>query len=159
MISTSSTDSANSWREGCRNITVYAKDQAKSEIDNWLTRQQAIAETLPIGRRSQREPAGFVSGHLTRHRSDTAMYTAKDYDRALLSPSSVFEHPMDVVATGSMTARQKLEILKRWEVDERALDEATSENMSGGEASRLTEVRAAIDLLCSTDFVDERAVA
>ena len=34
------------------------------------------------------------------------MYTAKDYDRALLSPSSVFEHPMDVVATGSMTARQ-----------------------------------------------------
>jgi hypothetical protein len=87
------------------------------------------------------------------------MYTAKDYDRALLSPSSVFEQPMDVVATGSMTARQKLEILKRWEVDERALDEATSENMSGGEVSKLTEVRAAIDLLCSTDAVDERAVA
>ena len=87
------------------------------------------------------------------------MYTAKDYDRALLSPSSVFEHPMDVVATGSMTARQKLEILKRWEVDERALDEATGENMSGGEISKLTEVRAAIDLLCSTGAVDERAVA
>jgi hypothetical protein len=87
------------------------------------------------------------------------MYTAKDYDRALLSPSSVFEQPMDVVATGSMTARQKLEILKRWEVDERALDEATGENMSGGEVSKLTEVRAAIDLLCSTDAVDERAVA
>jgi hypothetical protein len=87
------------------------------------------------------------------------MYTAKDYDRALLSPSSVFEQPMEVVATGSMTARQKLEILKRWEVDERALDEATGENMSGGEISKLTEVRAAIDLLCSTDAVDERAVA
>jgi hypothetical protein len=87
------------------------------------------------------------------------MYTAKDYDRALLSPSSVFEQPMEVVAIGSMTARQKLEILKRWEVDERALDEATGENMSGGEISKLTEVRAAIDLLCSTDAVDERAVA
>ena len=87
------------------------------------------------------------------------MYTAKDYDRALMSPSSVFEQPMDVVATDSMTARQKLEILKRWEVDARALDEATGENMSGGEASPLTDVRAAIDLLCSTDSVDERAVA
>ena len=87
------------------------------------------------------------------------MYTPKDYDRALLSPASVFEQPMDVVATDSMTARQKLEILKRWELDGRALDEATGENMGGGEASPLTEVRAAIDLLCSADAVDERAVA
>jgi hypothetical protein len=87
------------------------------------------------------------------------MYTAKDYDRALLSPSSVFDEPIDVVATDSMTAKQKLEILKRWEVDARALDEATGENMSGGEVSQLTEVRAAIDLLCSADAVDERAVA
>jgi len=36
------------------------------------------------------------------------MYTAKDYDRALLTPSSVFEHPMDIVATDSMTPAQKL---------------------------------------------------
>jgi len=81
------------------------------------------------------------------------MYTAKDYDRALLSPSSVFEQPMDVVATDSMTAGQKLEVLRRWEVDARALDEATAENMSGGEASKLADVRAAIDLLSSTDVI------
>ena len=87
------------------------------------------------------------------------MYTAKDYDRALLSPSSVFDQPMDVVATDSMTARQKLEVLKRWELEARQLDEATGENMSGGESSPLPEVRVAIDLLCSTDAVDERAVA
>jgi hypothetical protein len=87
------------------------------------------------------------------------MYTAKDYDRALLTPSNVFEQPMDVVATDSMTARQKLEVLKRWELDARALDEATGENMSGGEASPLTDVRAAIDLLCGADAVDERAGA
>jgi hypothetical protein len=86
------------------------------------------------------------------------MYTAKDYDRALLSPGSVFEQPMDVVATDSMTAKQKLEVLKRWELDARNLDEATAENMSGGEASPLGDVRAAIDLLCSTDAIDERAV-
>jgi len=86
------------------------------------------------------------------------MYTAKDYDRALLLPSSVFEQPMDVVATDSMTAGQKLEVLQRWEVDARALDEATGENMSGGEASKLADVRAAIDLLSSTDAVQARAV-
>ena len=80
------------------------------------------------------------------------MYTAKDYDRALLSPASVFEHPMDIVATESMTPTQKLEVLKRWEVDARALDEATGENMSGGERSPLADVRAALDLLCSTDI-------
>jgi hypothetical protein len=34
---------------------------------------------------------------------DTTMYTAKDYDRALLTPSSVFEKPLDVVATDSLT--------------------------------------------------------
>jgi hypothetical protein len=81
------------------------------------------------------------------------MYTAKDFDRALLSPSSVFEQPMDVVATDSMTAGQKLEVLRRWELDARALDEATGENMSGGEASKLADVRAAIDLLSSTDSI------
>src|SRR5690242_10332719 len=75
-----------------------------------------------------------------RHGSDTTMYTAKDYDRALLSPSSVFDQPMDVVATDSMTARQKLEVLKRWELEARQLDEATGENMSGGESSPLPEV-------------------
>jgi hypothetical protein len=80
------------------------------------------------------------------------MYTAKDYDRALLSPSSVFEHPMDIVATDAMTPGQKLEVLKRWEIDARALDEATAENMSGGERSPLPEVRAALDLLCGTDI-------
>jgi hypothetical protein len=87
------------------------------------------------------------------------MYTAKDYDRALLSPSSIFERPLDVVATDSMTSRQKLEILKRWETDARALDVATSENMDGGEPSQLPDVRVAIDLLCSVDRVEEGAVA
>jgi len=83
------------------------------------------------------------------------MYTAKDFDRALLSPSSVFDRPMDVVATDSMTADQKLHVLKRWEAEARDLDMATSENMSGGEPSRLPDVRHAIDLLCGLDGVDE----
>jgi ABC-type iron transport system FetAB ATPase subunit len=85
------------------------------------------------------------------------MYTAKDYDRALLSPTSVFDRPMDVVATDSMTATQKLEVLKRWEDDARQLEIALAENMSGGESSKLADVRAAIDLLVSLDGVQEKA--
>jgi hypothetical protein len=85
------------------------------------------------------------------------MYTAKDYDRALLSPSSVFERPMDVVVTDSMTPQQKLEVLKRWELDAHALEIATAESMAGGEPSRLSEVRSAIDVLCAREAVEEKA--
>jgi hypothetical protein len=87
------------------------------------------------------------------------LYTAKDYDRALLSPSSVFDSPMEIVATVSMTALQKLKVLKTWEHEAKALDAATAENMGGGESSRLADVRAAIDLLCSVDAIDEKEVA
>lgn len=85
------------------------------------------------------------------------MYTAKDYDRALLNPSSVFEMPLDIVMTQSMTAEQKLEVLKRWETDSRLLEEATNENLSGGEPSRLGEVRKAIDVLCEREQIPEGA--
>jgi hypothetical protein len=37
------------------------------------------------------------------------VYTAKDYDRALLAPEEVFESPMDVVNTDSLTPEQKTE--------------------------------------------------
>ncbi len=86
------------------------------------------------------------------------MYTAKDYDRALLSPSSVFDRPMDVVATDSMTSLQKMEILKRWEAEARDLEVADAEAMSGGEPSRLPDVRVAIDLLVEVEAVAEHRV-
>jgi hypothetical protein len=83
------------------------------------------------------------------------MYTAKDYDRALLSPSSVFARPMDVVSTDSMTADQKMEILKRWEAEAHDLEVADGEAMSGGEPSRLPDVRVAIDVLCDREAISE----
>jgi hypothetical protein len=83
------------------------------------------------------------------------MYTAKDYDRALLSPSSVFDRPMDVVATDSMTSDQKMEVLKRWEAEARDLEVADAEAMSGGEPSQLPDVRVAIDLLRKAENVEE----
>jgi hypothetical protein len=83
------------------------------------------------------------------------MYTAKDYDKALLNPAAVFELPGDVLETESLTAEQKLEVLKRWEVDALNLSVATEENMSGGEPSRIEEVRSAIDVLCHTEGLCE----
>jgi hypothetical protein len=84
------------------------------------------------------------------------MYTARDYDRALLSPSSVFDRPMDVVSTDSMTAGQKMEVLKRWEAEARDLEVADAEAMCGGEPSRLPDVRVAIDVLCDREEVSEQ---
>ncbi len=87
------------------------------------------------------------------------MYTAKDYDRALLVPSSVFDRPMDIVATDSMTSSQKLEVLKRWEAEARDLEVADSEAMSGGEASRLGDGRIAIDVLFQSEAIEEQQTA
>jgi len=83
------------------------------------------------------------------------MYTAKDYDRALLNPSGVFDRPVEVVLTDSLTPEQKLAVLKRWEADARLLEVATDENFSGGEPSRLGEVRSAIDTLCEREMIEE----
>jgi hypothetical protein len=85
------------------------------------------------------------------------MYTAKDYDQALLNPAAVFKRPKDVFDTDALTAGQKLEVLKRWETDALLLSVATEENMGGGEPSRIEEVRAAIDLLTRLEDVKEPA--
>jgi hypothetical protein len=86
------------------------------------------------------------------------MFTAKDYDQALLTPQKIFDLPMEVVETESLTAKQKLEVLKRWEADAHDLEVATDESMSGGERSRLGEVRRAIDELSKCENVDEKSL-
>ena len=72
-------------------------------------------------------------------------YTAKDYDRALIAPEQIFASPMDIVTTESMTAEQKLEVLRRWEANAKDLQVASEENMTGpAEITRLGEVKQAI---------------
>lgn len=87
------------------------------------------------------------------------MYTAKDYDRALIAPEDVFESPMEVVSTESLTAEQKLRVLKHWEANARDLQVATEESMTGPGRSRLGEVRRAINELCETEAIDESSSA
>jgi len=84
-------------------------------------------------------------------------YTAKDYDRALTAPDQVFDSPMDIVTTQSMTCEQKLKILKNWEANARDLQVASEENMTGPGISRLAEVKKAIIKLCELENVTERS--
>jgi hypothetical protein len=86
------------------------------------------------------------------------MYSAKDYEQALLTPERIFETPMDVVDTDSLTPEQKLKVLKQWEVNARLLQVAQEENMTGGETSRLGEVRRAILALTEKEGIDELSV-
>jgi hypothetical protein len=86
------------------------------------------------------------------------MYSAKDYDQALLTPESVFTDPMDVVETDSLTPEQKMTVLKRWEANARDLEVASNESMTGGERSRLADVGAAIVELMKTETVDENTM-
>ena len=87
------------------------------------------------------------------------IYTAKDYDRALIAPEQVFESPMDIVNTDSMTPEQKLTVLKHWEANAHDLQVANDESMTGPGNTRLDEVRRAIDELTQAEDIDERSVS
>ena len=50
-----------------------------------------------------------------------------DVTKAMLNPTKVFKEPMDVVASDELTRNQKIEILRRWEDDARALEMAEEE--------------------------------
>jgi hypothetical protein len=69
--------------------------------------------------------------------------------KAKESPTKVFDVPAEVV-TADIPERQKAEILKNWEDEAHQLQTAADESMTGGESSRLGEVRRAIDKLKSS---------
>jgi hypothetical protein len=86
------------------------------------------------------------------------MYTAKEYDQALLTPDSVFSDPMDVVKTNSLTPEQKMTVLKRWEASATDLEVASSESMTGSSPSRLADIGVAIIALMNAEKVDQNAL-
>jgi hypothetical protein len=62
---------------------------------------------------------------------------------ARTSPTAVFDAPDDVVQSGHLTKKEKVEVLDQWEADAKALETATDEGMSGGKRPRLDDVKAA----------------
>lgn len=76
-------------------------------------------------------------------KTQDAELTGADLQKALLTPSSVFDTPQEVLDS-NLPKSKKIEILKRWELDARALQRATEENMSGGENSPLDAINDAL---------------
>jgi hypothetical protein len=70
-----------------------------------------------------------------------------DYEKALLSPASVFTQPEDVLTHQSLTPQQKAEILRRWEYDESEIAVAVEEGMPGGESTLLRRILIALEQL------------
>ncbi len=58
-----------------------------------------------------------------------------DLEKAMLDPTAVFRNPEDVLQRAELTESQKIEILRRWEFDARALEVAEEENMAGAQSS------------------------
>jgi hypothetical protein len=68
-------------------------------------------------------------------------------DQAKIDPTSVFHRPKDVLKEKTLSREQKIDILKRWEYDERGLAVAEAENMqsaNGNRHSNLDEVLACL---------------
>jgi hypothetical protein len=74
------------------------------------------------------------------------------FGKAALNPAGRFKRPMDVVEAAGIPTAAKLSILKAWEVDERALQRAEDEGMSGGEHAHLQRVLEALGRLKETGF-------
>jgi hypothetical protein len=67
--------------------------------------------------------------------------------RAMVSPTAIFNYPMEVVEANGIQLGEKVAILQAWEADERALLRAEDEGMSGGEHAHLHRVLAALEHL------------
>lgn len=80
-------------------------------------------------------------------KTDSVTLTKAELADAFTSPVSIFDFPLEVVACPGLSREQKIEILKRWELDARALQRATDESMTGGEAPQLDDVNRALMML------------
>ena len=64
--------------------------------------------------------------------------------KALLDPSSVYKSPDRVIKDKSLSRKQKIEILRRWEYDAIELQVAEEENMQGQNGKLLDEILNAL---------------
>lgn len=69
------------------------------------------------------------------------------YQSALMDPKAVFATPQHVLTDSELDEAQKLEVLRRWEMDARELQVADEEGMALGESSCLDEVKEAMATL------------
>jgi hypothetical protein len=77
-------------------------------------------------------------------KTGASILTQADVERALITPPEVFDSPRKALEIVGRSRKQKIEILKRWEADARALQRATDENLVGGEQPPLDEINEAL---------------
>jgi hypothetical protein len=70
-----------------------------------------------------------------------------DVKVARLDPGTVFRTPEEVLEHPDLTTEQKVDLLQRWEYDERQLDVAEEEGMAGTSCSILDRVLLALGSL------------
>ena len=71
-----------------------------------------------------------------------------DFEKAKLNPAASFKSPQDVVSNQELSRDQKIEILKRWEEDARAIEVAEEEGMPGQQQPKqLQPIRDALHSL------------
>lgn len=78
------------------------------------------------------------------------MMKTREVRKAKENPTKVFESPAEVLSA-DMPVAEKRAILENWENEAHQLQAAADESMTGGEPSRLSEIRRAIDKLRSAD--------
>lgn len=60
-----------------------------------------------------------------------------EFDQILSDPSSCYQTPDEVLQDERLSREQKIQILKQWAFDERELEVAEEENMTGGDSPPL----------------------
>ena len=75
-----------------------------------------------------------------------------DLEAARTDPAGTFSAPSDIVRRKDLKRETKIELLREWEREARALAVAEEEGMMGGEESMLARVRRALhELGADTD--------
>lgn len=75
------------------------------------------------------------------------MKTTVNLEQALLSPSTVFKSPAEVLSAPGLSDEERRKILEQWKLDAERLEDSANENMTGGERSHLSEVSKALSEL------------
>jgi len=79
------------------------------------------------------------------------------FEKALLDPQSVFEVPENVIGAPDLTKDQKIEVLRRWELDAAEEAVALEEGMPGEESDLLRRILIALGEIAGPIDVEHTA--
>lgn len=84
---------------------------------------------------------------LTMFKAQRGHKMLTEINKMFQNPADVFRSPNEILQKQDLSVKQKIEILKRWEYDERELAVAEEENMTGGPPGKLADILKALQQL------------